>query len=322
MKIKIIFTTHDYFGICPKVNLFDYNKNNCLNYKKGEKCVICNKDAVSSKFLSIYNSKFGKNIKKYVSNHILKSIKKTKKPYKNKAKDYVNLREYYYKIFNLIDNYHFNSTVSKEVFLNYLKGIKGKVLNITTNDIIDNRKKINYRTLFNNKIKFTYMGYINEQKGFYYLMNIFNEIKQYNKNWELNIYADTSNLNTFLYDQVFFKFHGKYNKRDFKRIFNNSSVLIVPSLWKETFGLIALEAFSYGIPSILTNNVGAKDIFIDRVNGIICDEKKLINEIINVLNNPNILFNFNKNILNSNFNLKFKDHIEKIYELYVDDNNK
>ena len=46
LGIKMVFTSHDYFGICPKVNLF-YKSKSCLdsNYKN---CVKCNESAISS----------------------------------------------------------------------------------------------------------------------------------------------------------------------------------------------------------------------------------------------------------------------------------
>jgi len=37
-------------------------------------------------------------------------------------------------------------------------------------------------------------------------------------------------------------------------------VLAVPSSWMETFGMVVLEALSCGVPVIVTEKVGAKDI--------------------------------------------------------------
>ena len=48
-------------------------------------------------------------------------------------------------------------------------------------------------------------------------------------------------------------------KRWISKSFKQMDLLIVPSIWKETFSLITLEALSYGIPVLISNNVGAKD---------------------------------------------------------------
>lgn len=46
LKIRIVFTTHDYFGICPKVTLFR-NNGTCESDHNCEDCVKCNVHALS-----------------------------------------------------------------------------------------------------------------------------------------------------------------------------------------------------------------------------------------------------------------------------------
>ena len=45
LGLKTVFTTHDYFGICPRVDLFKYNHIQCDDYKSGSECVLCNLNA-------------------------------------------------------------------------------------------------------------------------------------------------------------------------------------------------------------------------------------------------------------------------------------
>ncbi|MBU3155542.1 hypothetical protein LL037_01080 [Clostridium estertheticum] len=42
MDIKIVFTAHDYLGICPKVKSIG-SEETCTDHCNGEKCVICNR---------------------------------------------------------------------------------------------------------------------------------------------------------------------------------------------------------------------------------------------------------------------------------------
>ena len=44
LNIKIIFTSHDYMGICPNVNPINSGVKSCTDYGNGEKCVICNRE--------------------------------------------------------------------------------------------------------------------------------------------------------------------------------------------------------------------------------------------------------------------------------------
>ena len=43
-------------------------------------------------------------------------------------------------------------------------------------------------------------------------------------------------------------------------IYSDIDILIVPSKWKETFGLITIEALSYGVKVFVSENVGSKDL--------------------------------------------------------------
>lgn len=60
--VKLVFTSHDYFGICPKVNLIDSDGKLCDN-PSAERCAECNRNAKSTLFLRLRNSNFALNIK-------------------------------------------------------------------------------------------------------------------------------------------------------------------------------------------------------------------------------------------------------------------
>ncbi len=55
--VKLVFTTHDYFGICPKVNLINQDGEVCLGPSE-ERCRLCNKGAKSTLFLRLRNSRY------------------------------------------------------------------------------------------------------------------------------------------------------------------------------------------------------------------------------------------------------------------------
>lgn len=54
--IRIVYTSHDYFGICLKVNFIDSNGIFC-NSICAEKCYQCNKDGKPTWFFKIRNAK-------------------------------------------------------------------------------------------------------------------------------------------------------------------------------------------------------------------------------------------------------------------------
>lgn len=55
--IRIVYTSHDYFGLCPKVNLINQNDEVCLG-ASSEKCAVCNAHAKSAWFLRLRNAKW------------------------------------------------------------------------------------------------------------------------------------------------------------------------------------------------------------------------------------------------------------------------
>ncbi|MFL0267500.1 glycosyltransferase [Candidatus Clostridium radicumherbarum] len=321
LNIKIIFTTHDYFGICPKVNLFDFNNCLCTDYKKGESCTKCNEASYSLKLifimqLRLYKSltsyKFFNKMKHYLKNRLSKKAGwKTLKP-NHPLNEYSELRKYYLEIFKLINYFHYNSSVSKEEYEKYIS-CTGEIINITHNEIKDNRKV----KIYNNnssKLRITYLGSTEAYKGFSLLTLALDELKRQNIcNWELTVYSQKKEGADPNYI-----FKGTYKYQELEDIFNNTDILIIPSAWKETFGYIGLEAFSFGVPVMVTENVGFKDILINNVTGIIVDPiiKELAENIAKVIKDRNILEKINRNIIKDKYDFSLKSHSEKMFKLY------
>lgn len=79
----------------------------------------------------------------------------------------------------------------------------------------------------------------------------------------------------------YMKVHGRYSYSDLENIFNETDVVITPSVWYETFGYTVLEAMSYGVPVIISGNVGAKDVVPDGCGVIVedIDKEKLMDTV-------------------------------------------
>ena len=232
------------------------------------------------------------------------------------AGGYTNLRKYYIDILNNIDFIHYNSTVSKRIYEKYIDNTKGKVLNITHSDIKDNR--IQKHSNNNEPLKITYIGSIEKYKGLYFLLNVLEELVKNNINrWKLNVYGKNVNINTDKFKGKV-KTNGTYDYGELEEIFKNTDVLIVPSIWYETFGYIALEAFSYGVPVILTDLVGFKDMMDPGVTGIIikAEENELYKNLETIIKSREKLNNINQNIMNLQGIYTMENHTKDIMGLY------
>lgn len=112
----------------------------------------------------------------------------------------------------------------------------------------------------------------------------------------------------------YIKIHGRYNYSELEKIFDDTDVLIVPSVWYETFGYTVLEALSYGVPVIITNNVGAKDILAEGAGIVINDIKgEELYEVVKSLNAEK-LRNMNKTIVENQKIMTLADMARQIEE--------
>jgi glycosyltransferase involved in cell wall biosynthesis len=330
LKIKIIFTTHDYFGLCPKVNLMDSQGGICEDFNSGQKCLECNVNALGVPMIHVmqsYTYRYLKNSK------LVKSLRNLKK---NRAKknrqlpginepmaddrltdQYINLRNYYLSMFKQVDYFHFNSTVAKEQYETYLE-VEGKVISISHSDIVDKRQNYLIGDDQTKPLNITYLGPVDQYKGFYFLKESLRQLLENGqKNWHLNVFGDFID-NPDLHDTRYFTFNGRYQYSELQNIFSKTDVLVIPSIWKETFGFIGLEALSYGIPTLVSENVGFKDLIEDGKTGMIFKANKnhLANKIETLIKNRAILKDINTNILNMDFPYTMKEHTNEIINLY------
>jgi len=72
-------------------------------------------------------------------------------------------------------------------------------------------------------------------------------------------------------------------------LFQTADIFIMPNIYEENdqegFGIVLLEAGSYGLPSVASNIEGIKDAVIDGVTGVLVEEKNpqaFINTILNL----------------------------------------
>jgi len=321
LDIRIIYTTHDYFGICPKTVLYD-GKQICKYNGMGEHCSSCNKSALPYWKMVILQSHMYKKIKNNIIISIIKKsyIKKITDKVTVEVKsaieyvDYSVLKKFYDDLFTKIDFYHFNSETTKKIFKNYLPNIKGETINISHKNISDHRV---IRKFQEDKLCITYLTSCADFKGFNILKQAIVELHDHNLDIQLNIYNDYQSNVSYI------KGCGMFDYSDLSCIYDKTDLLVVPSLWNETFGFLVLEGLSYGIPVLLTENVGAKDIIKDGITGIVIEPTlvALKNEIKKIYENRELLSIMNKNILKDNINFSFDEHVNKINNMYQECNH-
>lgn len=315
-KIKVIYTSHDYYGLCPKVNLFDYNNLICEGMNN-EKCTICCKNALSYKKIYFLQSRTYRILKntwilkriRQIGKH--KQIKKAKYDkdieYADKIVDYTELKKYYQSMLEKVDKFHFNSKTAYEMYNKHINIKKYSILPITHNDIKDKRNKKIYCD--DEKLKIGYIGSESYAKGYETLINVLDKIEE--KGFGLNIYFKVN-------DTIpnYINIHEPYNYNNMDNVFNKLDVIVIPSNWKETFGFGVIESLSYGCPVICSKNVGAS--YLIENSGYVYQTKEELKRIIEELcTSKEKLREWNTNIIKKEgFYMNMLEHTKQVINLY------
>lgn len=267
LGIRTVYTTHDYFGICPKVTLY-HNGTACDQDHNCEDCIVCNRCALSVKKIWIMQSPIYRYLKdsflvKLLRKHHRRAYFKEEKIPDISLKDeerlqyrqgYQQLRRYYLDMLSEIDMIHFNSTVSQEIYNRFMTPKNSRIISIMHKDVRDNRTVNNWEP--GEFLKMAYLSPVRPAKGFFILKNVLDQIWNDGfQDFKLKIFAPVSVPSPYMVVK-----EAGFQYKQLKDIFADTDILIVPSIWYETFGFTVLEAVSYGVPVIVSDHVGAKDI--------------------------------------------------------------
>lgn len=117
-----------------------------------------------------------------------------------------------------------------------------------------------------------YMGYANRIKGFHILLDA---LKKAKANLELTVYGNVgpefvkATAKAIKEDQLNYRHYGSYDRGDLPEILERIDVVVLPSLCYETYGLVIDEAFSAGIPVIASRIGGMQERVFERRSGFL-----------------------------------------------------
>lgn len=234
-KIKFVVTLTDYWMICSKGILVRNNDEPCLSNNNGKLCSIhCYQEFPSSYFTQRMS-----DAKKYLkkADAVIVSAIFLKEIFKKNGFSLPTL--------NLI-RHGFN------YFLNYAP--------------LEKKKKKNKKIFI-----FSALGSLVKHKGAHLLIKAFKNMD--NPNARLHIYGEVQNAS---YGKLVFalaksdkriSFHGRYSLADMHSIHEKTDVVVVTSMWYETYPLVGVAALAYAIPIIVPDMGGASELIKDGKNG-------------------------------------------------------
>lgn len=319
--VKTIFTSHDYFPLCPRCNFFHAGKD-CMNDHNCEDCVSCNQYGLSLKKMKLFQSEFYKDIKEKAFVKLLRA-KHNRKMYDapeqvieekivdlTKQTNYQKLRQRNIRLLEKLNVVHFNSVNTLCVYQERgYSGQNAQIISIS-NGAIGNHKR--YRKV-NDKVRFGYLGPLTTHKGYNLFKNSCDALwKSGIHNFEAHIFMELDNPAPYM------TCHKPYKYNELPNVMNQFDIMVTPSEWEETFGFTVLEALSYGVPVIVSNKVGAKDLIREEKNGFVVEGKVQIIEKVfrKLIERPQVIDEMNAYIVDE-FQVKtMLEHAKEIEILY------
>lgn len=314
LGIKVIVTSHDYFGLCPKVT-FNFNGHNCDMNADCTNCERCNATALGLRSIQLLQSPLYRRMKETAL------VKKMRKHHRadffgeeheeqvgsEPSQKYIDLRQFYINMLSKVDFIHFNSTVPEEIYRKFVPDVSGEVVPISHSNISDNRK---YRT-YGDFLRIIYLAPLKPFKGYYLLKSVLDDMwNDGRRDFELHVYSGDVD------DIPYAVKHDSFTYDKLSEIFDCGDVLIAPSICYETFGFTVLEALSYGVPAIVSSTVGAKDLINGYGMVFESGNKGELRKAIESLNSET-LSAYNKAIVDSFEPYELYDKVRYVYDKVV-----
>jgi glycosyltransferase involved in cell wall biosynthesis len=173
-------------------------------------------------------------------------------------------------------------------------------------------------TRTNVPFRFAYVGGLSWQKGVHVLIEAFNGTE---KGAELWIAGDedadpayATHLHTLASENVHFL--GKLTRAEVWEMLTQVDVLVVPSLWYETFAFVVSEAFAAGVPVVASRLGPLADRVEEGVDGLLVppgDVEALRDTLLRFLKEPSLLPRLRAGIRPVN---TIENHVKEIEAVY------
>lgn len=325
-NIKLICTIHEYWWLCPKRVMVDFNNKICEGPKSFSKCSFCvskvkNKHTVSNekrliKLKNTFPNLFEKALS--IKNNNNQDVLFENLSFGNLShKNYVNKQ-----LENELES-RFNAIISALNLCDTIIGVSSDVKNhllkygVDENKIlvqhigstiaeqtIEHTKEVN-----ENDVVFGFIGGVGYYKGVHQMVEAYTKLPDSLKlKSRLLIYGkyNDSYLNSIKRDIIKSSldnerivFHGKFTPNDIPEITNKIDINILPSLCADTAPQTIFESYSNGLPIIAPLVGGFSDFIQDGVNGLLYEKasvKGILKCLEKVINDPSLIEAFQENI--------------------------
>jgi glycosyltransferase involved in cell wall biosynthesis len=256
--VPVVYTSHDYFGLSPVANFFSagtsWHCNNSVEFWCSVGGLSMSTAALRMFQLRAYPA-VRDFVKRFRSPGVAEvdRVRAEEHKWNDKyVKEMDDLRAYYQETFSLIDRFHFNSTVARDVFLKNLRNEPAgyDIIPVTSGGVTKTVLATRERSLMK---RVAYIGPYAEYKGFFEFLKLAEQ--NTDAGVEFHIWGDDRRVVSSHVVN-----HGRFGRNDLDVVFSDIDLLVFPSSWMETFGLVAVEALAHGVPVLASQNAGVRDL--------------------------------------------------------------
>lgn len=306
-RIPAILTLHDFWFLCPQIQLLTNDNQICSGPDSNGKCANCEKIFYTYGKLQNSNDNILKFLKyppeplETLKNLVPSSFKtalkekflKTHPATASITPDMIARRSRFLRdMLDKVDMVLAPSKFLREKFIDYGMS-KNRIVHLGYG--IDHEPFTNFSKEPSNKFRFGFVGGVSEHKGIKVLIKAFSKIKR--DNVALSIFGAhrqsyLSKLRRELKTDSRITFYGPFNNREISSVFSKFDVVVYPSIWHENQPIAILEALLAKIPVIASNLGGMAELIQDRVTGLLFEAgnpEDLSQKMVSLIDNPQLV---------------------------------
>lgn len=300
-EIPSVCTLHDYWSFCHRVQLINWQKQLCPGPLNGGDCPLCVIGGHREQFISKYFGWLFQFMVSIAPSALRNRLRRVIPQGARRSPVFRSTSEvfqYRYDLFKksvlsthrlLVPSYY----VRSQFLANGYPANRIEVLPLGITPMQSTTEPV----AKSNKITFTMIGSFIPTKGIDILIKAFKNVRS--PKIHLEIYGPdniapgyTNEIKQLAIGDARIKFMGTFPPDQRARIYQNTDVLVVPSLFPETFSLVAREALSLGRP-VIASRIGAlPEVIIDGINGFLFNPGS-VHQLASILQrisvNPQIL---------------------------------
>lgn len=296
----LILTLTDFWFICPRIKLLNGNGELCDGHVSSWECLKCL--LWDAKAYRWPNRILNENTLASMLQSIARHPKITRiKGLQGMAYDINQRRSYLCRAMNVCDRIIVKSKFVQGIFQEFGVSLKKLVLLPDGEDTSWGKRIIH--TSDRKPLHVGYIGHIISVKGVHVLIEAFNKLRG---GAELLIYGDqnhdltySNQLSQLAGKNENIRFRGSFNHNHIDEILSQIDVLVVPSIWPETFSHVIREGFIALVP-VIGSDIGAiPEVIEHNKNGFLFnpgEADQLSKYLQMIIDDPEILTRLKKNI--------------------------